>query len=278
LSWRGRLLALLVLAAAECGPPGAPAPAAPTPVPIPPTPVPVLITPLPVAPTPVPIPPTSSPTLVPATRTPLPRVPTPTPLPAERVLDVPIYRQQHALSCEAAALRMALGTFDISVSEDALLADLARDTTPRRTLANGSVIWGDPDNGFVGKWDGVYLKDGYGVYNGPIAELALRNGMLHTTHGSDIAPHDLYQSVRQGFPSVVWVPYALQVRGRGAWLTPGGKEIPYVVTEHAVVLAGIDATGVFYADPLQPKLQHADFDTFEAALSELQNRAVTIRP
>jgi hypothetical protein len=84
--------------------------------------------------------------------------------------------------------------------------------------------------------------------------------------------------VRDGLPSVVWMPYDLTVKGRGAWTTPAGKRVPYVVTEHAVVLAGIDATGVYYADPMKPDLQFAAFSAFEKAIGELQGRYVTLRP
>jgi uncharacterized protein YvpB len=53
--------------------------------------------------------------------------------------------------------------------------------------------------------------------------------------------------------------------------------VDYVVTEHAVVLAGVDETGVQYADPYTAGLRHATFDDFESAMSALGNRAVTVR-
>lgn len=193
------------------------------------------------------------------------------------VLRVPIYRQQHAQSCEAASLRMALATFGVQMPENDLLAALARDPTPRRVVGD-TVQWGDPDVGFVGSWDGAYLRDGYGVYEGPIADLAMSYGFETTKYGKGVDPKQLYASVRQGFPSVVWLPYDLTVKGRGSWVTPGGKKIPYVVTEHAVVLAGIDDRGVYYADPMKPDLQFATFSAFEKAIGELDGRFVTVRP
>jgi uncharacterized protein YvpB len=206
-------------------------------------------------------------------------VPTPgsDPLPAERVLKVPLHRQEHALSCEAAALKMAMGALGTTVGEGELLSHLARDRTPRTLHPNGTVEWGDPDVGFVGAWDGVFARDGYGVYDGPIADLARRYGFAETTHTHGIDPGELYDAVRQGYPSVVWVPYGLKVKGRGAWFTPGGKQIDYVVTEHAVVLAGVDADGVVFADPYTATFERASFAAFETALAELGNRAVTLR-
>ena len=77
---------------------------------------------------------------------------------------------------------------------------------------------------------------------------------------------------------MVWIPYDLVVKGRGSWVTPAGKKIPYIVTEHAVVLAGIDERGVYYADPMKPDLQFATYSAFEKAMSELEDRFVTVRP
>ena len=196
---------------------------------------------------------------------------------SKMVLKVPIYHQQHALSCEAASLRMALATFGVQMPEDDLLAALARDPTPRKVVGD-TVEWGDPDVGFVGSWDGAYLKDGYGVYEGPVADLAMSYGFETTKYGKNVDPKQLYESVRQGFPSVVWMPYDMIVKGRGSWVTPAGKKIPYVVTEHAVVLAGVDDRGVYYADPMKPDLQFATYSAFEKAMSELGDRFVTVRP
>jgi uncharacterized protein YvpB len=197
-------------------------------------------------------------------------------LPVTQTLEIPIYRQQHALTCEAAALRMALGAQGVDVSESAILERLARDRTPRRVRTDGTVVWGDPDLGFVGAFDGVFARDGYGVYDGPIADVAKSFGLAGTAHAQGADPLDLYAAVRQGSPVLVWVPYGLTVKGRGQWVTPDGKEIPYVLTEHCVVLAGVTDSGVLYADPLQPTLVPATFEAFEAAFAEIDNRAVIV--
>jgi uncharacterized protein YvpB len=192
-------------------------------------------------------------------------------------LSVPLHRQEHPLSCEAAALEMALATLGVQVSEDDLLARLARDPTPRMVLPDGSVTWGDPDQGFVGNWDGTFALDGYGVYEGPIADLARAYGFYGSLAVRGADPSQLYAAVRAGDPVVVWMPYAGQVRGRGAWMTPAGVEVDYVVTEHAVVLAGVGDSGVLYADPYTARLQQMSYADFEAATAELENRAVIVR-
>jgi uncharacterized protein YvpB len=192
-------------------------------------------------------------------------------------LSVPLHRQEHPLSCEAAALQMAMATLGVNVSEDDLLANLARDPTPRFTTPDGSLSWGDPELGFVGNWDGTFAIDGYGVYEQPIADLARAFGFAGSLalHGSD--PAQLYAAVRDGNPVVVWMPYGGQLRGRGAWTTPAGLEVDYVVTEHAVVLAGVGDEGVVFADPYTATLQRMSYARFEAAIGELDDRAVIVR-
>ena len=83
-------------------------------------------------------------------------------------------------------------------------------------LATGTVRWGNPEIGYVGRWDGIFARDGYGVCDGPIAQLARDYGFEGTSHGQGVDPTELYDALRQGFPSVVWVPYDLTVKGRGA--------------------------------------------------------------
>jgi uncharacterized protein YvpB len=201
---------------------------------------------------------------------------TPTDIPGSRLLEVPLHRQEHALSCEAAALQMALAALGQSVAEDQLLAGLARDPTPRRVKADGSVVWGDPDVGYVGQWDGVFARDGYGVYQGPIADLARAQGFKNSVGVEHVDPDQLYEAVRSGAPVVVWMPYDGQVKGRGSWTTPDGKVIEYVVTEHAVVLVGVDEAGVTYADPYTGTFKHMSYTRLESAMSELQDRAVIV--
>lgn len=192
-------------------------------------------------------------------------------------LSVPLHRQEHPLSCEAAALQMAMASLGANVSEDDLLANLAHDPTPRSVMPDGSIAWGDPEQGFVGNWDGTFAVDGYGVHEQPIADLARAFGFPASTalHGSD--PAQLYAAVRDGVPVVVWMPYGGHVGGRGAWTTPAGLEVDYVVTEHAVVLAGVDDDGVVFADPYTGTLQRMSYAGFETAIAELDNRAVIVR-
>jgi uncharacterized protein YvpB len=53
--------------------------------------------------------------------------------------------------------------------------------------------------------------------------------------------------------------------------------VDYVVTEHAVVLAGVGDEGVVFADPYTATLQRMSYARFEAAIGELDDRAVIVR-
>src|SRR5947208_1371589 len=89
-----------------------------------------------------------------------------------RILNVPQYHQQHGLSCEAAALRMALASLGIARTEDSLLSQIGADLRPHYTDASG-FHWGDPYVSFVGNVDGAERNlTGYGVYDTPIARVA----------------------------------------------------------------------------------------------------------
>src|SRR5437763_16221757 len=100
------------------------------------------------------------------------------PRPTERVLDIPWSHQQHNLSCEAAALRMALSYYKISAGETTLIGLLTRDSRPARFDTRGNhAIWGDHASGFVGNPDGrtEHYKR-YGVFYQPVAPAAWAAG------------------------------------------------------------------------------------------------------
>jgi len=147
-------------------------------------------------------------------------------------LPATFHRQEHSLSCEVAALKTAMGTLGIPVSETELIAKLPFDTTPR-----GGGIWGDPNEGFVGDINGRMLRTGYGVYAKPIANVGKHYARTEILR--DPSPVALARSVAAGKPVIMWGYY----RGAGApysWQTPAGKTIAAVDGEHTSVVYGFD--------------------------------------
>src|ERR671936_1481492 len=77
--------------------------------------------------------------------------------------------QTHKLSCEAAALQMALSHEGVNVSQDDVLALIPVDKRSPESDADG-MHWGNPFTTFVGDVDGSEVDgSGYGTYFPTIA-------------------------------------------------------------------------------------------------------------
>src|SRR5438105_9010875 len=125
------------------------------------------------------------------------------PPPTQRVLDIAWQHQAHNLTCEAAALRMALSYYGISIDELTLISYMTRDARPAKFDGHGRLVsWGDPAQGFVGNPDGrIERYTGYGVYYQPVSLAAMFAGANVLEAGS-VAPKDLYDAVLTGHPAV----------------------------------------------------------------------------
>ncbi|MCL5093923.1 MAG: Ig-like domain-containing protein [Patescibacteria group bacterium] len=154
-------------------------------------------------------------------------------------LDVPLDYQDYPLSCEVAALKMALAYRETSVSEDELMGWIGYDPTPH---IGGT--WGDPYEAFVGSITGVQNSTGYGVYWGPIEKSAkhYRNAQAFTGWSAV----QLAQEIEKGNPVIIWGVYPGGYYD--PWMTPGGKFIPAWKGEHARTVIGF--TGPSYS-PIQ---------------------------
>jgi uncharacterized protein YvpB len=165
-------------------------------------------------------------------------------------LPATFHRQEHALSCEVATLKMALGVLNINVPESELIANLPFDTTAKRRG-----VWGDPNQGFVGNINGRMLIDGYGVYWNPLA--ALGNKYATTSimqHGS---PSQLAHTLAAGNPVIIWGYYG--PRAVHGWRTPTGQSIHAVSGQHTRLVYGFDGpaaapTHFYLLDPLSGPL------------------------
>jgi uncharacterized protein YvpB len=178
------------------------------------------------------------------------------------LLPVPFDAQDHALSCEAAALKMALAYRGVAVTEDDIMDLIGYDPTPRTKDANGTVHWGDPNTAFVGSIDGRMMSTGYGVHWKPVARAANEWRLAQVIQGWTAT--EAAQQLALGNPIIAWgyvgpgTPYE--------WLTPDGKRVRTVLREHAFVLNGFRGTvdapeGFYFMDPVygQRYLPTADF-------------------
>ena len=174
-------------------------------------------------------------------------------------LAVPEHRQEHALSCEVASLLMALNYKGVNVTENELIKQLPiSDPGPR----NSDNTWGDPNLGFVGNINGKMPNTGYGVYEKPIYDLAMKYRPAKIITGATI--NDLLTELTNHNPVVVW-----GVIGSGkdiSWKTPEGQVINAKLDEHARILIGFTGQSdnpqlIILLDPIygEIRLKLADF-------------------
>ncbi len=202
--------------------------------------------------------------------------------PSYRVLSVPVYAQQHALSCEAAALRMALASRGINVSESQILSAIGIDGRPAQMNSNGTVArWGNPYTNFVGSPDGSERNNtGYGTYYPTIARAARTFGAGVLAAGS-LSPDQVRQAVLQGHPVVVWHAY-----GGGSYAPVGnfytytawdGTRVPYYHGyEHSSVVVGVDGQSVLINNPWGGRQVWLDGGTFAMTYGALGDMAVVV--
>lgn len=146
-------------------------------------------------------------------------------------LQVPYFRQEHALSCEIAALRMALSYYGVKITEKELVKKLPFDTRLPRSKNN---IWGDPNRGFVGDIDGKIPDTGYGVYEKPLARVASEYREAKIITGARLS--EILLEVYKNHPVIVWGTLA---SGKDiSWRTPDGRRIQAIFGEHTRVVIG----------------------------------------
>ena len=205
------------------------------------------------------------------------------PLPAERVLDVAWHHQEHNLTCEAAALRMALSYFGINADELTLLDYMSVDREAARFDATGHLIaWGDPAVSYVGNPDGnIERYTGYGVYEQPVARAAVIAGARVVESGSGlygegVDPQTLYTAVLRGQPAVAWISNTYRQVALRSYIAFDGAPVSYTLTEHAVTIVGVRSDAVLIDDPWFGPAWHPKAQ-FESAYATFLQMAVVIR-
>lgn len=101
-------------------------------------------------------------------------------------------------------------------------------------------MWGDPDEGYVGRADGTGPVGGFAVYPRPVARAARRYGVrLDDLTGA--APRAIYDRLLAGRAVLAWV--GLADGPYGSWQTPAGRRVRVNFNEHTVVLTGVRSDG-----------------------------------
>jgi uncharacterized protein YvpB len=208
--------------------------------------------------------------------------PTPSPRPTARVLEIKIHYQEHNLTCEAAALKMALAYEGITVDEMTLIGYMTSDSRPAKFDSKGQLVaWGDPAQGFVGDPDGhIQQYTGYGVYYGPVAVAAQRAGAHVVTaggglYGSSVAASEVYDAVLDGHPVVAWISNTYHTVSLSQYAAYDGAGVWYTLTEHAVTVIGVRPDAVLINDPWYGQHWHSKAQ-FESAYATFKQMAVVV--
>lgn len=192
--------------------------------------------------------------------------------PVAASIAVPMTGQVLQDDCEATALSMVLGYAGHPVDQLTLQNQVAHSPPLDPTVAaDGSEIWGDPSEGFVGRADGSGPAGGFGVYQKPIRALARRHGLaMRELTGSP--PGAVYASLLAGHPVLAWV--ALSEGPYASWVSPAGKPVRINYGEHAVVLTGVEGEDLRVNDPLSGERLIWTKQQFEQMWAGLGHRAL----
>lgn len=195
-------------------------------------------------------------------------------------LDVPILQQYPELArgCEVTSLAMLLSFNGNKVSKMELAQQIKKDPTPYSKDGNGRIYYGNPYDGFVGDIYNI-KKNGYGVYHGPIAELAKNYCGDKVFDITGLEFEDVLYFLSKGDP--IWViinsTYVpLKEDAFEMWHTPTGI-VKVTSKEHAVVMTGYDDQYIYINDPLHPyKNRPVNRNDFKKAWEQMGNQAVVI--
>ena len=183
--------------------------------------------------------------------------------PLALVLDAPVYKQGHSLSCESSAAAMAANFYGVSLGEETVLAGLPRHDNPYR--------------GFRGNVDGPYggIVD-YGVYAEPI-RLVLANWGLQVAHlrgGID----EIRAHIRQERVVIAWITFGLQVEAPAQVTTSDGQLVTLVPYEHAVLVTGYNRDGLWVNDPYAGNQAFYPQADFVRSFAYLGNMGLVVGP
>ena len=149
-------------------------------------------------------------------------------------VEVPTYTQQRNLSCEYASLVIAMGAYDVWVSEWEFDAMVPQSDNPH---------WGY--RGDINGWWGNTTD--YGVYPEPLVEPLAQFGFRGEVFYAQGDASALTNFLDNGVPVVLW----LGLWGDQSFYEYASDGTPYKLNAgyHVVVAYGYDESGVYASDP-----------------------------
>ncbi|GLV65440.1 hypothetical protein Bmyc01_41090 [Bacillus mycoides] len=187
--------------------------------------------------------------------------------------NVPLIQQLPELErgCEVTSLAMMLQYAGVSADK----MKLANEIKKVNFIEDG--VRGNPNEGFVGNIY-TFSESGYGVYHGPLFQLAkiyLPNKAVDLT-GKSI--EEIYKSVKAGQPAVMITNATFAPLDEDEftiWETNSG-DVSITYNEHCVVLVGYDKESVYIRDPLNDSLDvKVPREDFEQAWVQMGSQAIS---
>lgn len=190
---------------------------------------------------------------------------------------IPYDAQVYELSCEEAALQMALAPEGISVSQAQVLA--ADGVNSAAGYVSGGILhWGDPYQYFVGDVNGSEVNyTGYGTYDTTIVKAANDFGGEVIQSGQGVSASTVYAAVLAGHPVVAWVSFDYVYHTPGSMLAWDGR---YVIwsgpIEHALTVVGVNGSSVLVYNPWFG-IQWISRNTFQQSYATYDDMAVILQ-
>ncbi|MGE3137934.1 MAG: C39 family peptidase [Thermoleophilia bacterium] len=197
--------------------------------------------------------------------------------PVASTIAAPVVAQRLRNNCESAALEILMATVGRRVPQLTLQAAFPVSGTPDPIGDGASRVWGDPEEGYVGRPEGGGVAGGFGVFQGPVVAVAGRFGVaLQDLSGGSV--REIVRTVRGGRAVMVWI--GLSDGPYGEWTSPAGRRVRVNFGEHTVVINGITEDGrLLVVNPLEGTREVWTRDRFTAMWDLLDRRAVvTIGP
>ncbi|QEH67440.1 C39 family peptidase [Cellulosilyticum sp. ST5] len=195
-------------------------------------------------------------------------------------LNVPLIRQYPELprGCEVTSLAMLLQYMNIDIDKMTLAKNIKKDDTPYYKDNKGRIYYGNPYDGFVGDMYNI-KNNGYGVYHGPITELAKEYVGDSAIDLTGVEFSDITYFLKQGYP--IWVITNATYKPLDdtyfeIWHTPSGI-VKTTNKLHAVIITGIDKENVYINDPFSTYPNKAvNKNDFKLAWEQMGHQAITI--
>lgn len=191
-------------------------------------------------------------------------------------LNVPLILQNPELpnGCEVTSLAMIMQYAGINIDKMTLAAGVKKESLTYKE-ENGRIISGNPYEGFVGNIYG----SGYGVYHGPIVDLAKQYCGERAVDLTGLNFEEVLYILQQGYP--IWVitnaTYnSLDDSQFEIWHTPTGI-VKITFKLHSVVITGSDQDKVYINDPQNvTKNIGINKENFKKAWEQMGNQAMVI--